>query len=295
MVIAEIIGGLGNQLFEYGAARRVALMFNHELKLDLTFFETYHNPDVFRLDKFNVKYSVAQPGEITKLKRKDAPVLLNRIWKKVFKSPLYFNAKNHFDTPWFRKNDVNQLKNKKSIYLSGYFAKPEFFYEIENILLKEFTLKKELNEINKEMQENIQQVNSVSLHIRRGDYVNNPVFAELPVSYYKKGISIIKDKVKDPVFFIFSDDLNWAKDNLNIDSEVVFVDINDGKTDYMELMIMASCQHNIIANSTFSWWGARLNQNKDKIVLAPKKWFNDQGSQAYYYRSELFQKGWTKI
>ena len=295
MIISQIVGGLGNQLFEFAAARKLSLLLNQEIKLDLSFFDRYHKPDVFRLDKFNVIYDVAKPEEIQELKRRNSPVLLNKIWKKIFKQPLYFNSKYHFDPKWFKKNDISKLRSVKNIYLSGYFADPLFFYETEDVILKEFTLKEDLNDENKKMKEKINQVNSVSLHLRRGDYVNNFLFTNLPLSYYERGVSFIKERVKNPIFFIFSDDLQWVKDNLNFNADVVFVDINNDKTDYMELMLMASCIHNIIANSTFSWWGARLNQNIEKIVLTPRVWYNSPEAQAKYLKSKEYQEGWYRI
>lgn len=295
MIISEIVGGLGNQLFEYAAARRLSLLLNQDLKLNLDFFETYHQPDIFRLDKFNTEFSVATPDEIKKLKRRAGKGLISKVYRKTLKKQLYKNSKYHFDPNWFYNNDRDKLSKMKDIYLSGYFADPYFFYEVEDILRKEFTLKNELNEANKKMQKQITDVNSVSLHIRRGDYVNNPVFADIPLSYYELAISKIKEKVENPVFFIFSDDLKWAKDNMDLQADYEFAGINGGKTDYMELMLMASCKHNIIANSTFSYWGARLNPNEGKMVFAPKVWYKHPQAQARYSSRKIYQNGWQRI
>jgi len=295
MVISQIVGGLGNQLFQYAFARRLSLYLDQDLFLDLDFFEDYHVPDVFRLDKFNLSYQLADNNDVSRLKRIAVNGIRGKIYRRKKKKNLYQNIHNHYDQKWFYNNSLSQLDKKKDIYLSGYFANPYFFYEIEDLIVKEFTLKNALNLTNKKMKEQIESTNSVSLHIRRGDYVNNSLFANIPLSYYEEGISIFKEKYVNPVFFIFSDDLQWAMENLKINSDMVFVDINDRKTDFMELNLMSSCKNNIIANSTFSWWGAYLNQNKDKTVIAPKVWYKQKGAQAGYSKRKVYQKGWQKI
>ena len=295
MIVSEILGGLGNQLFEFAAARMMAIKWDQELKLDLTFFDRYHIADVFRLDKFNVKYEVASDDEIKSLKRYQKSTLPYKILRKIKRRPIYLNAKNHFDNDWFSQNDWGKLEKQNNIYMSGYFANPVFFYQIEDVLQKEFTLKDEMNTANTQMQQKIKSCPSVSLHIRRGDYVNNPVFANLPISYYLDAANRLLKEDPDSTFFVFSDDLNWATDNLNIDGNMEFVGINDNKTDYMELILMASCKNNIIANSTFSWWGAWLNTNPEKTVYAPKFWFSDPERQGKYAGREIFQKGWQRI
>jgi hypothetical protein len=145
------------------------------------------------------------------------------------------------------------------------------------------------------IQRRIINSNSVSLHIRRGDYLDNPIFANLSVEYYEKSVDFIKKKYNDAAFFVFSDDLSWAKNNLKLNVSTYYVDVNDAKTDYMDLMLMASCKHNVIANSTFSWWGAWLNNNPDKIIIAPRKWYNDKTKQKKYENGALVPNNWVKI
>jgi len=295
MIISEIIGGLGNQLFQYAFARRLSLYLDQELFLDLNFFDSYHQSDVFRLDKYQVMYKTADIKDIDRLKRVPVNGISGKVYRRIFKKTLYRNHHHHFDPKWFYNNNITQLNKSEDVYLSGYFADPFFFHQIEDMLQKEFSLKDELNYENRKMKQRIEDVNSVSLHIRRGDYVDNPVFADIPLSYYEKGTNIIQEKIENPAFFIFSDDLQWAKENLRIKADKVFVDINDRKTDYMELNLMSTCKHNIIANSTFSWWGAYLNQNINKIVIFPKVWYRSKGAQTGYSKRKPYQKGWQKI
>lgn len=295
MIISEIVGGLGNQLFQYAAARQLSLIKDQDIYLNLNFFDTYHNPDVFRLDRYNVNYQIAKQKDIDRLKRVQATGFFAKAYRKVFKEPYYFNSKYHFDQKWLLTHNWDKLKKYEDLYISGYLANPKFFYQIEDLLKKEFTLKVDLNAANQKMMDKIQSCNAVMLHVRRGDYVNNNYFVSQPVSYYLEAIEQIKQEVKDPVFFVFSDDLNWTKDNIKTDGEVHYCDINDGKTDYMELALMSNCKHAIIANSTFSWWGAWLIVNENKTVIVPKNWYSDPKAQAIYLKRKIYQKGWQRL
>ncbi|MEJ2594741.1 MAG: alpha-1,2-fucosyltransferase [bacterium] len=295
MIISQIIGGLGNQLFQYATAKNLSLFLDQELYLDLNFFDTYHNPDVFRLDKYNVNFKIADQKDIDRLKRVQAKGIPAKIYRKIFKQPYYLNARNHFDQRWLLRNDWNQLKKHEDVYLSGYMANPYYFHKIENLIKKEFTLKDELNPVNKNMLRRIKSCESVMLHVRRGDYVNNDFFISQPVSYYLNAIEKITAKVTKPVFFVFSDDVEWTRKNIKADGEMIYCDINDGKTDYMELALMSACSHAIIANSTFSWWGAWLIDNPDKTVIAPLNWYSDPKSQAIYLKREVYQEGWQRL
>ena len=151
MIISQIIGGLGNQLFQFAAVRRIAMALDQELYLDLNFFDTYENPDVFRLDKYNVNYKVANQEDIERLKRIQATGFFAKAYRKIFKEPYYHNSKYHFDQKWLMLNNWNKLKKFQDVYISGYLANPAFFYEIEDLIKKEFTLKVELNTQNKLM------------------------------------------------------------------------------------------------------------------------------------------------
>jgi hypothetical protein len=142
-------------------------------------------------------------------------------------------------------------------------------------MIEEISLKNQASEFFKKTLSRLESSNAVSLHIRRGDYVDdvkNKYLLTFGLEYYNEAVSYIKQTVVDPVFYIFSDDIDWAKNNLKI-GEAIFVSSPDIK-DYEELVLMSKCKHNIIANSSFSFWGAWLNQNFNKIVIAPKKWSN---------------------
>ena len=146
---------------------------------------------------------------------------------------------------------------------------------------------------NADIAEKISQVNAVSLHVRRGDYISdkkNAFIGVCTLDYYKTAIEKIKTQVDNPVFFVYSDDINWVKNNLVIDKTAVFVNHNRGQESYNDMHLMSLCKHNIIANSSFSWWGAWLNTSPDKIVIAPKQWFANMQDT-----SDLLPDNWLKM
>ena len=162
-------------------------------------------------------------------------------------------------------------------YLIGHFQSYKFFNEYRDSVLNELQFSIEsLSLQTRLMAKNMQLKNSVSIHVRRGDYLNGYYYETLgkicDLDYYKRAISVIKDKVADPHFFIFSDDPSYVADNLKIEN-ATYVDFNRGSDSWQDMYLMSQCKHNIIANSTFSWWGAWLNTNLNKIVVAPNRWF----------------------
>ncbi|WP_417427757.1 alpha-1,2-fucosyltransferase [Halpernia sp.] len=285
MIAVEIMGGLGNQMFQFASARALALHRNEKFLLDKHFFDNYelHN---YSLHHFNIKTPLLEENisfePINFIEKVKAFLLKKKIFSIYEEKELIFN-KNLFTLP------------QKNIYLKGYFQSEKYFIKYEEQIREDFKiislLKKETTEILKI----INTQNSISLHIRRGDYVNNPVanlvHGTCDLNYYYKAITIIKEKIENPVFFIFSDDINWAKENLKIEDKIYFVDFNDASTNYEDLKLMSSCKHNIIANSSFSWWGAWLNNNKNKIVIAPNKWFNVD----YHNATDIIPESWLKI
>ncbi len=169
------------------------------------------------------------------------------------------------------------LSLKDPVYLDGYWQSERYFKEIEPTIRDEFRAKEPLAGKNKELGDLVLSVNAASLHVRRADYVTNPLAnlwnGTCDVDYYVRAISTIASTVENPHFFVFSDDIEWARQNIPLDHNAVYVDHNNAATNYEDLRLMSLCKHNIIANSTFSWWGAWLNRNPDKVVIAPQKWF----------------------
>jgi hypothetical protein len=182
--------------------------------------------------------------------------------------------------------------NQRSSFLIGIWQVEAYFKDIKNILLKEFAFRMPEDEKNIELIEKIKQSNSVSIHIRRGDYLSDHWQKILGVikgtAYYKNAIDHINKKIREPFYFVFSDDSNWVKENLRL-GNCIYVDHNTGNNSYIDMYLMSLCKHNIIANSTFSWWAAWLNENENKIVLIPERWINGKSCEG------IFPISWIKI
>ena len=280
MIIIKIKGGLGNQLFQYAVGRALALHHRLPLKLDLTIFKTYklHR---YLLDQFAIQADIATEDEIIKLKGRNN-VLFSALRKAgLVKRKSYLKEKrsSYFDASVFKNDDV---------YLDGYWQNELYFSDIREELLRDLTSISSMSELGVVYIEGIKKSNSVSLHVRRGNYLNLKNFNVLEINYYMKAVEYIRKNVEKPTFYIFSDDLEWCKNSLGFLDNCIFVDST--KTEIDDLKLMSFCKHNIIANSSFSWWGAWLNQNCKKTVIAPKGWLlNDPGS------SNVILSDWVKM
>ena len=184
---------------------------------------------------------------------------------------------------------------KGDIYIEGYWQTEKYFKNIEHTIKKDFTFKTKPDKNNQSLLNQIKNCNAVAIHVRRGDYVKNPVANRIlgvcNLDYYNKCINLIIRKINNPHFFIFSDDPKWTINNLNIDFPATYVSHNGSDKGYEDLRLMSNCKHQIIANSSFSWWGAWLNNNPNKVVMAPKKWFNDLSINT----EDLIPESWVKI
>jgi hypothetical protein len=294
MIVARVRGGLGNQLFQFAAATALARHHGVECKLDLYYYKK-HPYRKFELEKFNAPISLATRQEIHQFTGKN-PVqrFLNKYENffhcpKVCAQPHYHFFEDFFNLP-------------SDIYLSGYWQSEQYFSKITNHLREWYSPKNPLDVQNQELRDKIREGNSVCLHVRRGDYTGNSTFGFVPVEYYKKAIDTVMKDVSNPQFFVFSDDIPWCKENIKIPN-ATFVEHNKGDDSFKDLVLMSYCKHNIIANSTFSWWGAWLNSNPSKIVIAPQVWFAtpyNAGKNAVYpsriYNTkDLIPKTWLRL
>ena len=303
MIIIRLSGGLGNQMFQYAFGRSLALRKKTEMKLDLLTclgkkFKT-GTPRDYRLNVFKIKENFCTPDELKKVKYgklgittkaalwllgKEFPIhrvkeLKNAILNQFLGKEKPFYAQPIVNERYYYVYDEDILKVGQDVFLQGYWNNEKYFKNIENVIRQEFAFRPPPIGKNRELLERIENCPSVSLHVRRGDYVTDHITKKLhhtfTFKYYKEAMRTIEKKVKEPNFFVFSDDIEWVKKNITLDHPTVYVDHNDDKHSYEDLRLMSACKHNIIANSSFSWWGAWLNPNPDKIVIAPKKWLND--------------------
>lgn len=273
MIIVKLISGLGNQLFQYAVGRQLSIKKGVDLKLDISFFEKQHLRS-FKLNMFNIDAQIATTDEIDRfIKVYKEENLSSKVYRKVEK--LLPRTKRKLfkeESPWQFEPDLFRVSS--NTYIDGYWQHYKYFENISPLLLKELVVKEAYSLPVQDISETItKDENSVSIHIRRGDYLTDKEAFQLmglmPIAYYSLAINHIKKHISNPNFYIFSDDMNWVKSNLKIDAPSYYV--NGGK-DYIELELMSKCKHNIIANSSFSWWAAFLNKNQNKIVIAPAKW-----------------------
>lgn len=291
MIIANIIGGLGNQMFQYATALSLAHRLSVELKIDTRNFENYSLHQGFELNKvFNCNAEIADSKDLSSVLGLSKYKAVTRILRR---HEMYWaRNKNHIVEPHFDFwSDFHSLHN--NIYLDGYWQSEQYFIKSEHLVRNAFTFRKPLADKNLVIAEAILKVNAVSLHVRRGDYVTNSKNAFLGVcslKYYQDAIDHIAKNVQNPVFYIFSDDITWVKDNLIVQFEKNYIDHNKGENNYIDMQLMSLCQHHIIANSSFSWWGAWLNPSNKKIAIAPKNWFANGQSSA-----DLIPNSWTRL
>ncbi len=272
MIIVRIWEGLGNQLFQYAFARAIELETKKKVRLDTKkIFEDYYNSGSIQRDyglhNFRIKMKEVSKNDIR-------PYFFLKQHNKIEKSIFWLATHHLWMFRFFEERRENFSPEFRfflgNYYFKGWFQNQKYFKKYRNLLLKEIKLRKKIK-ISNELFSLLGEEETVSVHIRRGDFIKIGIV--LPKQYYINAFEQIEKTFENPKYLIFSDDLEWVKKNLEIDREFYYVN-RDGKLrDYEELMIMSRCKHNIIANSTFSWWGAWLNQNADKQVIAPKRWF----------------------
>ncbi|MCK4395682.1 MAG: alpha-1,2-fucosyltransferase [Candidatus Marinimicrobia bacterium] len=303
MIIVKIYGGLGNQLFQYAFVRAISLECNREFGLDISWFDkqigttNMNLPDKkeYLLNNFKIIEIYSSPivslviwliskvtNKIKILNKISKLFLLNKYW------PLNISESE------YKEYDNHEICRKKLLLLNGYWQNFRYFEKYENIIRKEFTLRHKPTDENEEYLNKILSSNSVSLHFRRGDVLKPyalKIYYICSMDYYLKSISYMSEKVHNPIFFVFSNDIQWVKSNLKISYPAVFIESQG--PDYEHFFLMSQCKHNIIANSTFSWWGAWLNKNPDKIVIGPKKWFKDPIKNKV--NKDLIPNSWIRI
>lgn len=272
-IIVNLIGGVGNQMFQYALGYALARKLGAVLYCDISAYKEYKIRN-FELKKFKSEIKIALEEDVLELCKK-------RFWgrTKFSEKSLKFNSRF--------------LKIKSSAYLKGYFQSEKYFLDVKDEILDLFSFS-DLNFIqNRDLLNEIKKTNSVSINLRLCEYVNNPEVAKIHYvctkKYYENALTEIKKRVEKPKFFVFSDDIEASREYLPDDIDFVYCDTANWQED---LYFMQNCKHNIVANSSFSWWAAYLNQNPQKIVVAPKKWFADGSKKDY---RDIVPKSWIKV
>ncbi|MFB6301611.1 MAG: alpha-1,2-fucosyltransferase [Haloferacaceae archaeon] len=322
MIIVRLSDGLGNQMFQYALGRRLALDNDDTLKLDLAWYE---QRDVFggtertvTLDGFDVLFDPATPEDVASvIGGKRLSLLLRRYGHLLEYAPRlparYFNyyrqirerAPNPEEPPSWphrRRFCPDVLAIDGDAYLDGYWQVPAYFEDIRDVLLEDFTVSNPLQGANAETAARIDETTAVSVHVRRGDQTGRgPDWDEfgnaLRPPYYDRASALIADRVDatDLHLFVFSDDPDWCRTGLDLDYPTTVVDNNDGSTDYEDVRLMRRCDHHIIANSTFSWWGAWLCEHEDKIVTAPSPWHKYGRPEGIIHEWEFLPEDWIVV
>ncbi len=292
MIITKLKGGLGNQLFQYAAGFALARNQHSSFKIDVSGYarmptrgETIRDLDIY---DFLITAPVASAQEINDLKYPNGVIskITRAIEKKVLKQ---------YYVDWH----PNLLLKTGNVYLDGYFQSEKYFQSELAAIFYQFTLRQQWLDPIKEIEESINQCNdSVSLHVRRGDYADDPKvsrhFLVCDVKYYQRAIYYLLERFPNCNFYIFSDDVSWVRQNLVLPDKTRFISSEKRNANVLrpsqELILMSKCRHHILSNSSFSWWGAYLNQATSKIVLAPDIWNN-----GYIAQPNILPESWIRF
>jgi hypothetical protein len=282
-VTARLFGGLGNQLFQYAVGKAVAEYNKCGLVLDTRETNAKGSHWKFALSHFNIQATIGDETNLPPMRSKSIPY---NLWRYFGKNPKFIREAH------LGYNEVINVLGSNT-YLHGYFQSEKYFSGIADELRQDLTLSTLPSDKNRQWLDIIDKSNSISLHVRRGDYLaSGDAYAVCNQDYYTQAIQYITDHIdNDPTIFVFSDDPTWAKDNIQTGYKTHFSDHNDGSKHYEDLRLISHCKHNITANSTFSWWGSWLNQNPDKIVVAPKDWFGKEKM----HNPDITPDSWVRI
>ncbi|WP_322630147.1 alpha-1,2-fucosyltransferase [Halothiobacillus sp.] len=266
-IIVRLKGGLGNQIFQFARGYSLAIENHAELYLDLSYFHRDARHGGFMLRDWSL------PASVHETSLGGIPSWLIRIDEKL----------NYFGSRWLDVGLISENGRRSSkrnrVIVDGYWQHVRFFENHERAIRAFLQPTVELSDDASALKERIDLGSSaVALHIRRGDYLSDPsarqVHGVLGVEYYERAVRYIHSHVEDPYFFVFSDDIEWAESNLRLADRMEFVRLTDSSP-VVDMYLMSRCQHNVIANSTYSWWAGWLNASSQKTVVAPKNWFND--------------------
>ena len=281
MIISQLNGGLGNQMFQYAIGRVISHHNSDNYFLDIDLLSNSQNQDTIReyaLDVFPIKASIYSQSKN----------IVGRNLKRLLYSVRTVREKSF-------RFDPTIIDSRGSIILKGFWQSEQYFLSHRELILRDFVFPSRTSIKNQELLQDIEHSNSISIHVRRGDYATNPIINKFhglcDLNYFEKAIELLKSKVKNPIFYVFSDDPDWCRQNLKVSNQTVYVSHNLAKNSWEDMRLMSSCQHHIIANSSFSWWGAWLDRNPEKIVIAPSKWFSDPKIDT----RDVVPIGWVRI
>jgi len=297
MVIVKPMGGLGNQLFQYAAARRLAYVNHLPIKIDISNYITRSDARrvdsrLYELDRFNLDGTIASDDDLAQLQETNLEVL----WKKTrhkLHLPIHYYQKPYIYEPQENQYQLDvdflRLRVRRTVCVIGFWESEGYFKDIGDRIRREYMLKVPPDDRNAELLAQISQSNAVSLHIRRGDKAAQSPWGALPMDYYVSATDYVAARSSHPHFYVFSDDAEWVTENFHPPHPVTIVAHNTSAAE--DLRLMASCCHHIVANSTFSWWGAWLGQNPERLVIAPRRYFQNADRPA----PDFYPPSWILI
>jgi hypothetical protein len=277
-------------MFQYAFGKAYALTWNVPLFLDLSWFENMGGATKRKLELLNfnlqefstITYS---PQELVKLRES------NKFFRRLFK----FDNKKYVSEFVVEVFKENLILLRPPVYFEGFWQTEKYFLNFFEIIKREFCYTGNLNEYAQSIKHKLETENSVSVHIRRGDYYSSPEARSVHGldlrDYYRNAANKINEKYPNAKYYLFSDDVTYLKNEFDFPYEFTIVENNNALSPIEDLVLMSSCKHNIIANSSFSWWAAWLNSNTDKMVVAPEKWFNEPSINF----SDIIPQNWIKL
>ena len=254
-IVIGLAGGLGAQMGQYALGRRLALKNKAHLEFDTSYFPD-HKQRTFRLNRLNTNCNIFEKNS----QQNNTPFKVLQTNQDLFGSPA--------------------ITTKDNLYLYECWTSHKYFQDIRPILTFELTPKDPVSKESQKLLDEIENCNSIGVHIRRGDYVSDPtvtVFHGFCTNdYFNAATEITNTRIKTPCYYVFSDDIEWAKNNFIPSFPTQYINGTGADQDIEDMLMMSKCKHNIISNSSFSWWGAWLNNNPQKIIVAPKQWFKSE-------------------
>jgi len=282
VIVIRVQGGLGNQLFQYALGRALELAHHRSVRYDLSWFGN-QKLRRYELDRFRTRVSLATAEQIERARQR--PLLARAL--DAVRARIATTYRTGFDSA--------VLRTIGPAYLGGYWQSERYFADISDQLRAELTVANAPEGRNAEQLHRILQEPTVSLHVRRGDYVadrrTNAFHGTASLDYYRRALDRIGSIQADAHLLVFSDDIPWVRANLQTDFPITYVDWNGPEQAYEDLRLMAACRHHIIANSSFSWWGAWLDPSSRKLVLAPERWYSDPTVRTV----DLIPKSWVTV
>jgi hypothetical protein len=293
MIVVKLMGGLGNQLFQYAAGRSLAQKRGTSVVFDTTFLNK--QTDAWTKRQFELAVFSFQPKFLPVAEVSGFQVMQDNALRRVADGYFPFLFSKHYFKEKKFAFDPNVLTQRDNTLLDGFWQTERYFIEQEALIRSELKFSKPFDGLNADLAKRIQASQSAAIHVRRGDYILNKTtqafHGSCDIDYYKRAVADLSSRISDLDWYVFSDDATWVKEQFQFLPNMQAIDHNTGEQSYADMHLMSLCKHQIIANSSFSWWGAWLNANPSKRVIAPAKWLAKEDIDT----SDIYPGAWIKL